>query len=359
MPGKKKKGGKKKAADDGAAEEVTLEELQSAFKKECKALSVPTEAAQPIADIFASYLEDAEEKGALSQLCVGRSIGDDGLCVRALFGALQKSKYSQLQCVCFWRADIGDAGAKAAGDIVANIASIAKLEIRDSALSASGCWLLSKALLLNNRTLKSLRTLRLDFNRFGSDGLLQIAHGLVHNRCVRRLSFAFCAIEGDKTAADALHSILSNCFALEELNLENNALGSKGCVGLITGMASLRSTTLKALDLSSNQIGQDLADGDVQILHALAQQFRACASLKQIALHANFFGEKIADVFLMMLSDPAALHITSFTVPHTLPAMVVAAFSKTLQAHKPKAKAKAKGKGKAKKGKAKKKGKTT
>ena len=53
----------------------------------------------------------------------------------------------------------------------------------------------------------------------------------------------------------------------------------------------------------------------------------------------------------MMLSE--ATHITTFTVPHTLPVMVVQAFSKTLQAHKPKAKTK-KGKGK---GKSKKKGK--
>lgn len=348
MPGKKKggkKGGKKKKADDGV-EEVTLDQLQTAFKKECKALSVPSHAAQPIADIFSAYLED-EDKGTLSQLCVGNQI--DGLAVEALFQSLLKSKYLKLKCVCFWRSDIGDAGAKYAGEIIANIATIQKLEIRDSALSAKGCEVLSKAMLRNNRTLKSLVTLRLDFNRFGSDGLLQIAHGLTNNRCVRRLSFGFCGVYGDKNANDALHRILSNCFLLEALNLENNGLGTKGVIGLITGIASLRSTTFRELNISSNQIGQDLAEGDVQILHALAQQFRASVTLKNISFHGNFFDEKIADVFLMMLSE--ATHITKFTVPHTLPAMVVQAFSKTLQAHKPKAKTKKKGKGKAKKGK--------
>ena len=210
MPGKKKKGGKKKA-DDGV-EEVTLDQLQTAFKKECKTLAVSSAASQPIADIFSSYLED-EEKGTLSQLCIGNEI--DGLAVEALFQSMLKSKYLKLKCICFWRSDIGDGGAKAAGDIIANIATIEKLEIRDSALSESGCEVLAKAMLLNNRKLKSLVTLRLDSNRFGSDGLLQIAHGLANNRCVRRLSFGFCGIYGDKSANDALHSILSNCFLLE------------------------------------------------------------------------------------------------------------------------------------------------
>ena len=101
------------------------------------------------------------------------------------------------------------------GDIIANIPTVQKLEIRDSGLSAMGCELLAKSMLINNRKLKSLVTLRLDFNRIGSAGLLQISKGLVNNRCVRRLSFGFCGINGDKHANDALHNILSNCFLLE------------------------------------------------------------------------------------------------------------------------------------------------
>lgn len=54
----------------------------------------------------------------------------------------------------------------------------------------------------------------------------------------------------------------------------------------------------------------------------------------------------------MMLSE--ATHINKFSVPHTLPPMVVQAFSKTLEANKPKAKTAKKGKGKSK-GKSKKK----
>ena len=233
---------------------------------------------------------------------------------------------------------------KKKGDIIANIPTIQKLEIRDSSLSETGCELLAKSLLINNRTLKSLVTLTLDFNRFGSEGLLQIAHGLLHNRCIKRLSFGFCGIYGDKHSNDALHKILSYCFLLEELNLENNNLGTKGCIGLVTGLQNMRSTTLNELDLSSNQIGQDLREGDVQILHSLAQQFKACKTLKKISFHGNFFNEKIADVFLMMLSN--AEHISKFTVPHTLPTMVVQAFLKTLESHKSSTKTKTAKKGK-------------
>jgi len=347
MPGKKKKGGKKggKKKAENAVDEVTLDDLQAQFKKECKAINVSSTASQPILDIFGSYLED-EEKGTLSQLCIADQI--DAPTVSALFHSIMKSKYTKLKCICFWRSDIGDGGAKAAGDIIANIPTVQKLEIRDSGLSPIGCELLAKSMLINNRRMKSLVTLRLDFNRIGSDGLLQISKGLINNRCVRRLSLGFCGINGDKHANDAIHNILSNCFLLEELNLESNALGTKGCIGLITGISNLRSPTFKTLDVSTNQIGQDLVEGDVQILHALAQQFKACATFKKISFHGNFFDEKIADVFLMMLSE--APHITTFTVPHTLPVMVVQAFSKTLQSHKPKAKSK----GKAKKGKGKK-----
>jgi len=344
MPGKKKggknKGGKKKA--ENAEEEVTLDDLNAQFKKECKTINVPSTSSQPILDIFGSYLED-EEKGTLSQLCIAEQT--DSLAVDALFRSIQTSKYKKLKCICFWRSDIGDNGAKAAGDIIANISTVQKLEIRDSGVTSMGCELLAKSMLINNRKLKSLVTLRLDFNRIGSIGLQEISKGLVNNRCVRRLSFGYCGINGDKHSNDALHNILSNCFLLEELNLESNALGTKGCIGLITGISNLRSTTLKTLDISTNQIGQDLVEGDVQILHALAQQFKACSTLKKISFHGNFFDEKIADVFLMMLSE--APHITTFSVPHTLPVMVVQAFTRTLKSHKPKTKTK----GKAKKGK--------
>merc|ERR1712129_402486 len=104
---------------------------------------------------------------------------------------------------------------------------------------------------------------------------------------------------------DAIHRILSNCFLLEELNLENNVLCTQGCIGLITGFSNLRSQSFKELNVSSNQIGEALVEGDVQILHALAQSFKA---LKKISFHGNFFENKIADLFLMMLSD--ATHIS-------------------------------------------------
>ena len=181
--------------------------------------------------------------------------------------------------------------------MIANIATIQKLEIRDSGISEIGCELLAKSILINNRKLKSLVTLRLDFNRIGSEGLLQISHGLQNNRCLRRLSLSFCGIVGDKMANDGLHNILSNAFLLEELNLENNLLGTKGCIGLITGISHIRSTNLNDLNISSNQIGQDLVEGDVQILHALAQQFKACTTLKKISFHGNFFDEKVMSIF--------------------------------------------------------------
>merc|ERR1712173_579182 len=94
------------------------------------------------------------------------------------------------------------------------------------------------------------------------------------------------------------------------------------------------------------QIGEALQEGDVQILHALAQSFKACITLKKISFHGNFFADKIAYVFLMMLSE--APHISKFTVPHTLPPQTVQAFSKTVNEHKPKPAAK-KGKAKGKK----------
>lgn len=112
MPGKGKKGkknaGKKKA--ENAVEEVTLDDFQAQFKKECKAINVSSTASQPILDIFGSYLED-EEKGTLSQLCVASQT--DANAVEALFHSLQKSQYKKLKCICFWRSDIGDGGAKA------------------------------------------------------------------------------------------------------------------------------------------------------------------------------------------------------------------------------------------------------
>ena len=120
MPKTKKTKGGKKAAGKGKGgksateeiEEVTLDQLQSAFKKECKSLNVSSNAFDPISNAFQSYLDD-EEKGTFSQLCVGQEI--DGSAVQALFNSLKKTKYLKLKTLCFWRAaNIGDVGVKSA-----------------------------------------------------------------------------------------------------------------------------------------------------------------------------------------------------------------------------------------------------
>lgn len=92
-------------------------------------------------------------------------------------------------------------------------------------------------------------------------------------------------------------SLASHCCIVpfhRELNLENNALCTRGCIGLITGFNNLRSSTFQELNISSNQIGEALAEGDIQILHALAQQFKACITLKKISFHGNFFADKVS-----------------------------------------------------------------
>ena len=211
--GKGKKGKEKKGKKEEKEDEVTLDQVLTTFKKECKTLNIDNDLCNGINDILNEYITN-EDKGVLTQLCV--SIPIDGLCLKAFLNTINKTKYKKLKCLCFWGSNIGDIGCKYVGELITNeYNKISKLEIRDCNVTDKGCDMLSKYLLKHNRSFKHLQILRFDFNRFKNKGIYNIACGLKYNSSLKCISFAFCDITDSNELNDALILMLTTCNKLE------------------------------------------------------------------------------------------------------------------------------------------------
>ncbi|ETO36979.1 hypothetical protein RFI_00083 [Reticulomyxa filosa] len=90
-------------------EKIDVEQLQQAFRKECKNRNISAIQMQCIYNLLKDFIENEEEKRPLKQLCIDGDISSQ-VCA-ALCDAIVKSKYDKLHTYCFWRAGIGNEGA--------------------------------------------------------------------------------------------------------------------------------------------------------------------------------------------------------------------------------------------------------
>jgi len=210
---KGKKDSKKPKTESSTVEEVSPERFVTAIKKAAKTGNVPTASIKTLNAILDSFIEHADARGPLTQLCIGEEVGS--FAANAICDGIISSKYQKLQTVCFWRANIGDLGVSALGKLISTTATVNKLEMRDCGITHVGMESLSEGILANNRAFKSLHILRLDFNSIGDVGLLKLSKGLEYNRSLKKLSLSYCGIPDTPVTVQGLTAVLESAFMLQ------------------------------------------------------------------------------------------------------------------------------------------------
>jgi hypothetical protein len=148
------------------------------------------------------------------------------------------------------------------------------LEVRNT---TTECWTTdcTDALVEALAKTRTLHTVHLEGCRLGDEGVEKLASGLeghVHGLAVLRL-------KGNKLGnrgVQALEFLFRSSSVLQELDLSDNAIGSKGANGLLESLAVNPSCALKHLDLSQNEIWD------------LPPTTRVLASLEEVNLDGNF-----------------------------------------------------------------------
>jgi len=157
-----------------------------------------------------------------------------------------------------------------------------ELQMTDCGISALGCSFLGRSLGFGGNT--GVECLKLDFNRFGSAGMEQLALGLAQNGTLKKLDLNYCGIdaEGGKSLFEILIYVKSS---LESLELRGNELQNGGVIDVMRG--AKRAKKLKKLDLADNKFEEEK-----EVLDGLLDLFGANTTLE----HYDLVGNHITDI---------------------------------------------------------------
>tara|TARA_B100000524_G_scaffold348408_1_gene252856 strand:+ start:100 stop:1173 length:1074 start_codon:yes stop_codon:yes gene_type:complete len=228
--------------------------------------------------------------------------GPNHLC--AIFDALISSGYSRLLSLNIWSISIGGVGAAAVASFLCRNRSITSIEISDCGINAHGCDAFGKALARN----ATLTQLNLDNNlNIGDAGAAALLAGLeTPNRCLSRLSLAFCEVcTAGSIAIGARIHMLHNLTTLE---LKGNPLSAAGVSALLS--SGVRSHgALESLGLSDTGWGRET------VAHAaLGQVLKTNPRARKFDLRGNLpMGDGCAYAYAKLL-ETTSKHVIEFKI---------------------------------------------
>ena len=151
--------------------------------------------------------------------------------------------------------------------------SLVDLRLDDTALGEEGCSMIVRSLSINS----SLTFLALNSNEMGDEVFQQlVVQSQARNLTGLHLNLNnLCA-----SSADAVHSLLSNNYRLEELDLGNNFFGDEGLKKIADALAG--NTTLLTLNLEANDVSEEG-------LLSLATALRSNHTLQHLNLDSNSY----------------------------------------------------------------------
>ena len=121
------------------------------------------------------------------------------------------------------------------------------LELLDCKITALGCEFIARA--LHPKMNPTIEILKLDHNEFGSQGVINLAHGLAINPTLRMLSLTYCNID-ERAARSIFEILIYSRSKLEEVNLQGNMLRNEGVIEVLKGVSIAKS--LKKIGLADN-----------------------------------------------------------------------------------------------------------
>eukprot|EP01083_Nonionella_stella_P079567 218413_1 len=155
MGKKAKPKGKKASAKNEARDEVDVSQLMRRFKQE--AGSHPNGNA-----VEQMFMYHTTNDIPLRSICVSYECGRficNCLCI-----ALEAVQYKQIRVLCFWNARIGNEGGKCVAGVLRHMVNLSRLEMVDCGIGPESCESLGEALALDNKTKRSLISLKLCHN---------------------------------------------------------------------------------------------------------------------------------------------------------------------------------------------------
>jgi len=199
--------------------------------------------------------------------------------------------------LCFWRSLLGDEGvasicehllSKKKSEKEPPYGGVVNLELFDCRLGPSMCTYLSHSLREN----VPLKTLLLDHNNIGDQGVTLLAEGLRHNKELQLLSLQYCRI--GPAGGILLGDEVVRHSNIKRLRLRGNRIMAAGLSSIARNLG--KSTTLMELDVSDNSIM-----GERTCLHTLCESLRTNTSLEHVDLEHNIIGEEGAVLFFETL----------------------------------------------------------
>ena len=298
---------KKKASKKGSENEPDLlEELTKRFRKAQKDNEAPRFAE------FDKILAKIEEEGGEIPIWIFHT-DLDLLNFRLLSESLVTSGYRNVRSLRFFRLPTsGDEIARVLTDLLHHpTCALEELVISDCNLTSQGCGFLGNSLRVN----KSLNSLRLDFNSFGSSGAALLCDGLASNASLRQLSLAYCDL--DASCSRPLNFVLLFVNGrLEDLSLRGNRLGNLGLVDLLT-VGLVKTRKLRSLNVACN----GLNDVDEELVGKLVACMRGNDKLEKYWLTGNQLSDGAVSRLISTVAQQAK-HVKFLQIPETCSAGV-------------------------------------
>lgn len=158
-------------------------------------------------------------------------------------------------------ASFGTLGASKVAEIMAELWSVADLDISNNTIFAQGCALLMNAIATNSRM--KLERLEISGNQIQAEGAIHVERWLMNPRCsLVDLSLKFNQLMPNGAARIA--AALPSCDSLKKLNLYQNHICDEGVEALALALET--NTSLEWLDLGHNDFGDDGAFQLSQVL---------------------------------------------------------------------------------------------
>lgn len=271
----------------------------------------------------------------------------DPMSFRILFHSLRAVGYDKIRAIRLWKCNGGDESVRSVCYYLDSQPSpgVEDLQFTDNGLTPLACEFLGKT--LGPKGNKTVNLLRLDFNKFGTLGVMKLAEGppkapdnpdngggLSQNSSLRHLSLRYCDI-GEDGGQYIAHILMFIRNVLEVLELRGNYLQNRGIIDVFTG--ARRTKALRTLDVFDNKFSDT-----PEVIEAIKDLFANNTKLENYNLGGNQISDDGAGKLVAGMIGQG--HLKEVLVPERCSLKTFEALEMTLQAGKGKKKGKKKGK---------------
>lgn len=254
-----------------------LEEFLKKYGKNQKEYDVPKIAR--VQEILQKIDEGEEMK------CWNFDSEFDPMAFQILCHTLRQANYNDIEAIRLWKCGDGDKAVRAVcyyldGQIGEQ--GVKDVQFTDNGVTELGCEFLGRTLGPNGNKLVNL--LRMDYNQFGTPGVLRLSEGLSQNHTLRHLSLNYCNI-GEDGGEYLAHILIFHRNALEKLELQGNYLRERGVVDVFN--ACKRKTALTEINVFDNKFSDT-----PEVVKALRELFANNTTLAVYDLGGNHISDE-------------------------------------------------------------------